>query len=123
MIATAASGSARLHSGSRGAASSAAGVAASRGSFIRNSATEMSANRCVRSFSRQRLTIVRTLDGRAGGSALQSGSPRTTAAIVSVMSSPSNARRPVIISYSTQPNAHTSVRLSVALPRACSGLM
>ena len=29
----------------------------------------------------------------------------------------------VSISYSTQPNAQMSVRLSMRLPRACSGLM
>ena len=34
-----------------------------------------------------------------------------------------NAGRPVSISYSTQPNAQMSVRLSTAFPRACSGLM
>ena len=33
------------------------------------------------------------------------------------------AIRPVSISYSTQPNAQMSVRLSTACPRACSGLM
>ena len=34
-----------------------------------------------------------------------------------------NAGRPVSTSYSTQPNAQMSVRLSTACPRACSGLM
>ena len=34
-----------------------------------------------------------------------------------------NARRPVNISYKTHPNAHTSLRVSAGLPRACSGLM
>ncbi len=37
--------------------------------------------------------------------------------------SPSNALLPASISYRTHPNAHTSVRLSTGLPRACSGLM
>ena len=46
-----------------------------------------------------------------------------TDASVSVTVSPSNARRPVSISNSTQPNAQMSVRLSTACPRACSGLM
>ena len=40
-----------------------------------------------------------------------------------MVSSPLKTRLPVTISYSTQPNAHTSVRLSTGLPRACSGLM
>ncbi len=38
-------------------------------------------------------------------------------------SCPRNAVRPVSISYSTQPNAQMSVRLSTVCPRACSGLM
>ena len=42
---------------------------------------------------------------------------------MSETSSPSNARRPVSISYSTTPNAQTSARRSTALPRACSGAM
>src|SRR6266545_581243 len=36
---------------------------------------------------------------------------------------PGNALRPASISYSTQPNAQISVRLSTACPRACSGLI
>ena len=36
---------------------------------------------------------------------------------------PRNARRPVSISYSTQPNAQMSVRRSTGWPRVCSGLM
>ena len=43
--------------------------------------------------------------------------------MVSETVSPSNAPRPVSISYSTQPNAQTSLRLSTGFPRACSGLM
>jgi hypothetical protein len=61
--------------------------------------------------------------GTAGGSAVQSGSPRRIAASVSDTSSPWNARMPLSISNSTQPNAHTSLRLSAARPFACSGLM
>ena len=38
-------------------------------------------------------------------------------------SSPPNARRPVSISYNTQPNVQMSARLSTGFPRACSGLM
>ena len=40
----------------------------------------------------------------------------STVASVSLMSSPSNARWPVNISKSTQPNAHTSLRLSAGSP-------
>ena len=54
-------------------------------------------------------------------SASQAGSSRTTAPSTSVTSSPSKARRPVSISYSTQPNAQMSLRLSTACPCACSG--
>ena len=42
---------------------------------------------------------------------------------MSETSSPGKARRPVNISYSTHPNAQTSLRLSTARPFACSGLM
>ena len=63
------------------------------------------------------------LAGVCAGRALQSGSRSRIAAIVSETVSPRNAGRPVSISYSTQPNAQMSVRLSTAFPRACSGLM
>jgi hypothetical protein len=43
--------------------------------------------------------------------------------MISVTSSPPNARRPTNISNSTQPNDHTSVRSSTGLPLACSGDM
>ena len=36
---------------------------------------------------------------------------------------PSNARRPVSLSYSTQPNAQISVRSAAASPSICSGAM
>ena len=61
--------------------------------------------------------------GVAAGSSEKSGSRSRIAAITSDDVSPSKARRPVSISYSTQPNAQMSVRLSTALPRACSGDM
>ena len=61
--------------------------------------------------------------GRSDGSAFQSGSLLSTAASVSETSSPSNARLPVSISKSTQPNAQTSLRLSAGRPFACSGLI
>ena len=63
----------------------------------------------------------------AGGvdaeSADQSGSRPRMAAMVSEIVSPANAFRPVIISYSRQPKAQMSVRLSTIFPRACSGLI
>ena len=61
--------------------------------------------------------------GVVAGNAFQSGSSSSTAAIVPVTVPPFAARRPVNISYNTQPNAQMSVRLSSAWPRACSGLM
>jgi hypothetical protein len=54
--------------------------------------------------------------GRPAGSVVQFGSPRSTAASVSETPSPWNARAPVSISYSSQPKAHTSVRLSAGRP-------
>ena len=64
-----------------------------------------------------------TVEGVSTGSAFQSGCALRSGASVSDTSSPSNARFPVSISKSTQPNAQTSVRLSVNRPLACSGLM
>ena len=61
--------------------------------------------------------------GAAVGSLVQSGSRETIADSVSVTVSPANGDTPVSISYSTQPNAQMSDRLSTGLPRACSGLM
>jgi hypothetical protein len=66
---------------------------------------------------------VRIAGGVAGGSSDQSGSFISTIASVSETSSPVDGRRPVSISYRTQPNAQMSARLSTALPRACSGAM
>ena len=86
-------------------------------------ASPISRNRSLGSRRRQRRNIVRMLAGITGGSAAQSGSPRNTAASVSLMSSASNARFRVSISYSTHPNAQMSLRLSAGRPLACSGLM
>ena len=88
-----------------------------------NRASAMSARRRLRSRSSTRRRSRRTGSGVSGGSAFQSGALLSTATSTSATSSPSNARRPVSISYSTQPNAQMSLRLSTALPRACSGLM
>ena len=63
------------------------------------------------------------LAGVCAGMAFQSGSRSSILAMVSETVSPRNADRAVNISYNTQPNAQMSVRLSTALPRACSGLM
>ena len=65
----------------------------------------------------------RTLAGVEGGNRLQSGSRAMSAARPSVTVRPAKGWRPVNISYSTQPNAHTSARRSTISPRACSGLM
>ena len=59
----------------------------------------------------------------SAGNRVQSGSLFSTAPRMSCTSSPSNAARPVSISYSTHPNAKMSVRLSTVRPFACSGDM
>ena len=75
------------------------------------------------SFCRQRRSSLRIEDGTSDGSRVQSGSLFNTAPRMSGTSSPSNAARPVSISYSNAPNAKMSVRLSTSFPLACSGLM
>ena len=86
-------------------------------------ASPISRSRCRESLVRLRRSRSRTNGGTDDGNALQSGSRSRIAAMVSVVVSPPKARRPVSISKSTQPNAQMSVRLSTALPRACSGDM
>jgi hypothetical protein len=83
----------------------------------------MACTRCLGSFCRQRLRYPRSAGDSIAGSLVQSGSRSMTRASVSETLSPSNARVPVSISYSTQPNAQMSARRSTGLPRACSGLM
>ena len=68
-------------------------------------ASPMSRSRFLRSFARQRSSTRRTLAGRFGGNAVQSGSRLRIVAIVSETVAPANACSPVTISYSTQPNA------------------
>ena len=91
---------------------------------ITNSAVEMSAIRCRRSFARQRSISIRTCGGNVRRQcvpvrlALQHARER-----VGDVFTLRRARCPVSISYSTAPNAHTSLRLSAARPFACSGLM
>ena len=84
-------------------------------------ASEASRKRASGSFCRQWVSRSRTCKATAAGIAFKSGSFVTIAASVSVTVSAENNWRPVSISYNTQPNAHISVRLSVGLPRACSG--
>ena len=84
----------RRHSGGRGAIvaeliGAALAGATLAGSSRTNSATAMSAMRCRRSFARHRRSSVRIAAGTSAGSAAQSGSPRSTAASVSLTSSPS----------------------------------
>ena len=95
--------------------------ASASSSSIRTS--PMSRQRRFGSFSRQRSSTCRKGGGVAAGSAVQSGDRSRTDASVSEIVAPENARRPVIISNSTQPNAQMSVDLSIGWPRACSGLM
>ena len=80
-------------------------------------------SRRLRSFVRQRRRSMRMFFGVDGGSWSQSGSRSIIRASVSVAVSPSKGRRPVSISYNTQPNDQMSVRRSAGLPRACSGLI
>ena len=68
----------------------------------------MACSRFFGSFSRHRCNSRRMSEGVDLGRACQSGCRSRTAASVSVTVSPSNARRPVSISYSTQPNAQMS---------------
>ena len=51
------------------------------------------------------------------------GSSFKTAASVSALDGPENARRPVTISYSTAPKEKMSLRASTVPPTACSGDM
>ena len=92
-------------------------------SLISSRAIDASERRWRGSFVNARRSSRRTAVGVTAGRVLQSGSLLTTATIVSVTLPLSNARVPVSISNSTQPNAQMSVRLSTAWPRACSGLM
>ena len=72
---------------------------------------------------RHRRSTVLTLAGVGRGRSVQSGALVTIAARTSVRVSPLKSCWPANISYSTQPNAQTSVRRSTTFPRACSGLI
>ena len=100
-----------------------AGNASATGPSSMKRTTEKSETRSRRSFTRQREATVTRRGGASAGIMVQSGSVLMMAAMISVVSRPSNARTPASIWYSTQPNAQTSLRLSTAFPRACSGLM
>src|SRR3989442_5505726 len=85
----------------RGGATTDAGATADAtlaDSVITYCAIEISAIRCRRSFTRHRWTSVRIAGDTSEGNAFQSGSPRGTAASVSLTSSPSSARVAVSIS-------------------------
>jgi hypothetical protein len=92
-------------------------------SSICTRASPMACSRVLASFFRQRVSNRRSPAGVVAGTALQSGSLLMTDTIVSVTSSPRNARVPDSISNSTAPNAQMSPRRSTVLPRACSGAM
>ena len=63
------------------------------------------------------------MGGPSCGTALQSGSRVRIFESVSEIVPPAKADRPVNMSNKLQPNAQTSARLSIGLPRACSELM
>ena len=84
-------------------------------------ASPMSRSLSRESFSRQRRRSRRI--ARGVDSAAKSGSRSMILAMMSEARSPANSACPLSISYSTQPNAQISVRLSTGRPRACSGLM
>ena len=83
----------------------------------------MSRSRRFGSFSRQRRMSLRRPGETSPGRAASSGSLARTDARISDTTSPRKARLAVNISNSTHPNAHTSTRLSIASPLACSGAM
>ncbi len=72
---------------------------------------------------RQLFSRLTTAGGVSLGRAVQSGSSFRMAAMVSETVAPAKAFLPLRASYSTQANAHMSLRASSGRPRACSGLM
>ena len=92
--------------------------AASRSSAM----SPMSLARRVASFVKQRRSTSTTRAGVVDGSDVQSGSrSRIGRNACPRPSAPRMRRRPVSISYSTQPNAQMSVRLSTGLPARLLG--
>ena len=92
-------------------------------SLISRFASPMSRSRRCGSFSRQRRRRTRIFSGVSCGSFSQSGSRSMMRASIPVVVSASNGRAPVSISYMRHPNDQMSLRLSVGLLQACSGLM
>ena len=96
-------------------------------SFSSSSATFTSAmcwNRLDGSFRLQRRMTRSTSAGRSLTiSPMRFGSSRRIAVSVEICDVPSNALRPLSISYSTEPKLKMSERASTALPSACSGDM
>ncbi|MCK7461388.1 MAG: hypothetical protein MZU84_04630 [Sphingobacterium sp.] len=76
-------------------------------------------------FFARHFVMTRASAGGVGGcsDASGAGSCSRIAAATFVGVSPSNARRPVTISWSTAPSAQMSVRASAGLPSTCSGAM
>ena len=68
--------------------------------------------------------ICSSADGTLGAaSRIGATSSRRIADSVEIPELPSNARRPVTISYKTEPKEKMSERVSTRLPSACSGDM
>ncbi len=117
-----------VRGGRRRAGSAAIRAAAEdEGSALHSSARLRSPADCQRSsgsLARHCFTTRSSAGGVSGASAaISGGSPPMMAEIRDAWLLPSNARRPVVISYSTQPSAHRSLRASASFPSSCSGDM
>ena len=105
----------------RAPAASTTGVGSLAASSISMRATAAESSRRLGSFSKQRCSNRRIAGGVLTGSVCQSGSCSMILTSTSESVSPANARCPVSISNSTQPNAQMSARRSAGFPLACSG--
>src|ERR1035438_6598365 len=84
----------------------------------------MDCQRALGSLGRQRLMIASSSGGVSGATSANGfTSSRRTDESVEILDPPSNARRPLTISYKTEPNEKISERASTGLPSACSGDM
>ena len=92
-------------------------------SSISTRASPMSRSRDRGFLRRQRSSSARTSGGVVLGSVSHAGSLLITSARMCPVVSPLKSARPLSISNRTTPNAQMSVRVSVACPAACSGLM
>lgn len=90
-------------------------------SSISSRASAIARKRLVSFFSKHRRSKRRTDSGVSGARRLQSGSFESTLARISLVVAAANAGRPVSISNSRQPKAHTSDRASAVCPLTCSG--